>query len=172
VISGIGLVDLAMLAVLGVSVVIGLVRGLLFEVMSLVGWVIAYVAARWFAPDLAAQLPIGTAGSHLNHGLAFAGIFVATVIAWSLLARLVRLLLHATPLSLIDRVGGGAFGLLRGGLLLLVLATVVRYSPAAQSPLWQASVGAGWLAQVLAALQPLLPADVGPWLPEGLIPGA
>ena len=51
-------------------------------------------------------------------------------------------LVRATPLSLIDRIGGGAFGVLRGVVLLLVLATVVRYTPASQSLLWTTSVGA------------------------------
>jgi len=166
VIAGLGIVDAVMIGVLLVSVLVGLFRGLMFEVMALVGWVVAYLVARWFAADLAAVLPLGTASPAVNHALAFTGLFIATVVVWSLLARLVRLLLHATPLSAIDRVGGGAFGLVRGAVVLLVLATVVRFSPtAAQSPLWQASVGAAWLDQALVSLQPLLPNDLGTWLP-------
>jgi membrane protein required for colicin V production len=164
VIGSVGLVDLGMLLVLLVSVVVGLVRGLVFEVLSLAGWVVAYFVASWFAADAALWLP-GDLAPVLRRGVAFAGLFIATLIAWTLLARLLRLLLHATPLSLIDRVGGGAFGVLRGAVLLLVLATVVRYTPASQSLLWQTSVGATWLGQLVGLIEPWLPGVVRPGQP-------
>lgn len=164
-IGSVGLVDLGMLLLLLVSVVVGLVRGLVFEVLSLAGWVVAYLAASWFAADAALWLPLGELGPGARRGVAFALLFVATLIAWTLLARLVRLLLHATPLSLIDRVGGGAFGVLRGALLLLVLATVVRHTPASQSLLWQTSVGANWLGQLVGLIEPWLPGVVRPGQP-------
>lgn len=167
-IGGLGAVDLGMLAVLAASIIVGLLRGLVFEVLALLGWVAAYFVAQWYGPEIAPALPIGAPGSGLNWAAAFALVFVATVIVWSLAARLVKLLLHATPLSGIDRVGGAAFGLVRGAVLLLALATVVHVTPAAQSPLWQASVGAVWLDASIDVLRPLLPSDVGPWLPAGL----
>jgi membrane protein required for colicin V production len=165
VIGQVGLVDIGMLLVLAVSVVVGLVRGLVFELLSLAGWVVAYFAASWFAADVAAALPQGmrdALGATAQRSVAFAVLFFATLIAWTLLARLVRLLLHATPLSLIDRAGGGAFGVLRGTVLLLVLATVVRYTPASQSLLWQTSVGATWLGQLVGVIEPWLPGVVRP----------
>jgi membrane protein required for colicin V production len=163
--AGIGAVDLGMLAVMLLSMIVGLVRGLVFEVLSLAGWVVAYFAAQWFAADLAPYLPIGQPDSLARHMVAMALLFIGVLIAWTLLARLARMVLHATPLTLIDRVGGGAFGLLRGALLLLVLTTVVQVSPAAQSSFWQASVGAAWLQSGVHVIRPLLPAEMGRWLP-------
>lgn len=152
-----GLVDWALLAVLAVSVLVGVVRGFVFEVLSLAGWIVAWFAAQWGSPLLAAQLPVGAPGSALNAGVAFALAFVVALVAWALLARLVRLLIHATPLSIPDRLLGAGFGALRGGVLLLALATVVALTPASQSAAWRASSGARWLEQGLAMLQPLLP---------------
>jgi len=163
----IGAVDVCMLAVVVFSVIVGLVRGLAYEVMSLAGWVAAYFAAQWFAFELAPWLPIGQPDSLARHMVAMGLVFVGVLIAWTLLARLIRMLVHATPLTLIDRVGGGAFGLLRGAVLLLVLVTVVQVSPAAQSGYWQASVGVAWLLSGMHVILPLLPAEVGPWLPAG-----
>ena len=48
--GGWGWVDITLAVVLLASVLIGLVRGLVFEVLSLAGWVVAYVAAQWLAP--------------------------------------------------------------------------------------------------------------------------
>ncbi len=155
--AGLGWLDLALLGVLAISVIVGLVRGLVFEVLSLLGWLVAWFAAQWAAPQIAPWLPVGTPGGGHNHGLAFALGFVAALLVWALLARLVRLLVHATPLSLADRLLGAGFGALRGGVLLLALATVVAFTPAAQSQPWRESQGARWLGQTLATLKPLLP---------------
>lgn len=160
-----GWVDWALLAVLGLSVVVGLWRGLVLEVMSLLGWVAAYVCAQAFTPEVAPHLPIGEPDSALNFGAAFAATFLAALIVWGLLARLVSLLVHATPLGLADRVLGAGFGLLRGGVLLLALATVVALTPAARSPDWQGSQGAAWLEAMLQGLKPVLPVTVARHLP-------
>jgi membrane protein required for colicin V production len=92
-------IDWALLALLGVSVVVGLVRGFVFEVMSLAGWLVAWFGAQYLARDLAPHLPVGTPGSAGNMAAAFVLCFVGILIVWALLAKLVRLLVHATPLS-------------------------------------------------------------------------
>jgi membrane protein required for colicin V production len=161
--SGLGAlvwVDWALLAVLLLSVLLGLVRGLVFELLALAGWVVAWFAAVWLAPLAAAWLPAGSASPGVRHAASFAACFLFVLIAWALLARLVRSLVQATPLSLIDRVLGAVFGLLRGGLLLLVLAAVLALTPAAQSADWRRSMGAAWLQAAKQALKPLLPTQL------------
>ena len=158
-------VDWALLAVLTLSVVIGLVRGFVFECLSLAGWVVAWFAAQWGAPWVAARLPVSDPASALSHGAAFLLAFVAALVVWALLSRLVRMLIHATPLSIPDRLLGAGFGVLRGGVLLLALCTVVLLTPAAQSVAWRASHGGPWLAQGLSWLKPLLPPSAARLLP-------
>jgi membrane protein required for colicin V production len=163
--GSLGWVDLALLAVLALSIVIGLWRGLVFEVLSLVGWVVAYFAAQWLSPTVATYVPIGSPGSALNQGAAFALTFIAALILWGLLARLARLLISATPLSVPDRVLGAGFGALRGVVLLLAIATVVALTPAVRAPAWRTSQGAVWLDVLLQELKPVLPNEVAQHLP-------
>jgi membrane protein required for colicin V production len=160
-----GWVDWALLAVLALSVVVGLWRGLVFEVLSLLGWVAAYIAAQMFAPAVAPMLPIGHPGEALNHAAAFAATFVAALLLWALAARLLRLVIHATPLQVVDRVLGGGFGLLRGAVLLLAVATIVSLTPAQRAPAWQHSQGAAWLTTLLTGLKPVLPDAIAQHLP-------
>jgi len=155
--NNIGWVDWALLAVLLASVVVGLVRGLMFEVLSLLGWVAAFVAAQLLSPEVAPRLPVGAPGGALNHGAAFAVVFVLALVVWMLAARLIRLIVHATPLTLIDRTLGGVFGLVRALVLLLAVATVVSFTPAVRAAPWQASFGAAWLGVLLSGIKPVLP---------------
>ena len=160
-----GWVDWALLAVLVLSVAVGLWRGLLFEVLSLVGWLAAYVVAQFAGPVFAPWLPVGQPGGALNQATGFMAAFVVALLVWALLARLLRTLMHATPLQLADRVLGAVFGLLRGAVLLLVAATVVSLTPAVRSPAWQDSQGAVWLGALLHGLKPVLPEAVARHLP-------
>jgi membrane protein required for colicin V production len=163
--QALGWVDVVLFAVLAVSALVGLMRGLVFEVLSLAGWLVAYFAAQWFAPTLALHIPVGPPGSAMNHGAAFACAFIAALILWGLLTRLVRLLIRATPLSLIDRLLGAGFGVARGMIVLLAVATVVGLTPMARSPAWQHSVAAPWLQAGLQALKPVLPPELSQHLP-------
>lgn len=165
--GGWGWVDITLAVVLLASVLVGLVRGLVFEILSLAGWVVAYVAGQWLAPHAAPHVGIGAPGSTLNVGAAFLIVFIVVLLAWSLCARLVKLLVHATPLSMPDRVLGAGFGALRGLVVLLVLATVVAMTPAVRSAAWQGSQGAGWLSIALAQVRPMLPSGVAQHLPDG-----
>ena len=155
--NALGWVDWTLLAVMLLSVLVGLWRGLVFELMSLVGWVVAYVLAQVYAGTVAPYLPIGAPGSSLQQGAALVLTFIAVLVVWTLLARLLRLLVHATPLTVVDRTLGAGFGALRGALLLLLLANVVALTPAVRSPPWQQSQGAAWLAMASAQLKPMLP---------------
>jgi membrane protein required for colicin V production len=159
-------VDIAFLSILGLSVLVGLLRGVVFEVLSLLGWVAAWLAAQWFAPAVAPHIPVGTAGSALNHGAAFASIFVAALIVWALVARLLRLMIRATPLSGVDRVLGATFGLARGLIVLLAITTVVMLTSLAKSAAWQQSRGAVWSYEALQGLKPVLPRQISEHLPR------
>ena len=160
-----GMVDWVMAAVLALSVLVGLWRGLVFELMSLVGWVVAYVAAQMFSGQVAAYVPVGAPGSALHQGAAYAATFIGALLAWALLSRLVRMIIRATPLTLIDRFAGALFGVLRGGVLLVAAATLVAFTPAARSAAWQESQGAAWLTLAVRTLKPMLPPDVARHLP-------
>ena len=154
-----------MLGVVAFSAVVGIWRGFTFELLSLGGWFFAYVAARWLQPWAAGELPIGEPGSLLNHGAAFACVFIVALIAWSFVAKGISALIKKTPLSPVDRLLGAVFGVLRAGIVLLVFATVIGYTPAARAPAWRESAGATMLEAALQALLPLLPEGVV--LPQG-----
>ena len=164
-INRIGGLDWALLAVLLVSVIVGLWRGLVFELLSLAGWVAAFVAAQWFAPTVAPWLPLGTPGSTLNFALAFAATFVIALLIWAIASKLIRMAIHATPLQPIDRLLGAVFGLVRGLVLLLVVTTLVLLSPARSSAAWKQSQGAAWLTALFHGLKPMLPAPLADRLP-------
>lgn len=157
-------VDMAVMAFVLLSVLIGLWRGVVFELLSLAGWFAAYLLARAFTPSLQPFIPAGEPGSALNHGIAFACVFLAALVVWGLGARLVRAAIRATPLSPLDRLLGALFGALRGMIVLLVLAALIALTPLHRSSAWQASIAAQWLSAALHGLKPWWPSDLSQYM--------
>ena len=151
--------DIGLLVFL-LSMVVGLMRGFVFELLSLAGWFVAYFAARIGTPEAQPWLHIGEPGSSLNYAATFACVFLVALVVWSIAARLVRALIRATPLSPLDRLLGAGFGLVRGLVVLLFAALLIGVSPWGQSPLWQQSMGVAWLNAVVHELRPMFVNDV------------
>lgn len=162
--------DLAMVGVLLISVVVGALRGFVFEILSLAGWLIAYLAAPWLAPVLRSAVPPLQGGGEAYEIGALVAAFVLVLILVAVLARLLRTLLHATPLQAVDRVLGCGFGLLRGVLLCLLAAVLIGLSPLRRHPAWEQSQARPLLHAVLAVLQPLLPASFHQLLEPAFVP--
>ena len=152
-----GWVDIALLSVFGLSVLIGLWRGFVFEIVSLLGWVVAFIIANTLGPLLAQFIPFGDVGSPVRLWVAYILVFVLVLLTCTLLARMLRALVSATPLSFVDRLLGGLFGVARGALILVVVGLLVSLSPYSTSATWRNSHGALWLGMALEGLKPVLP---------------
>ena len=132
------------------------VRGVVFKVLSLIGWFVAWFFALWLTPVALPYITLSGAGTTLNHVIAFACVFLVVLLIWSVGARLVRALIRATPLSPVDRMLGAGFGVLRGGVVLLLVVLAVSFTPLGKSQAWHRSVGVVWLNSVWQELKPAL----------------
>ena len=159
------LLDWTAVALIGVSMLFGLMRGLVFEVISLIGWVAAFIAAQWLASGVAAWLPFGDPQGAWRYPLAFVLVFVGVAFGVGLAASLMRRLVSAAGLSPVDRTLGGAFGLARGAVVLLVLAVMVHLLALSEGAWWRDSRSAGVLDAALQGLKPSLPEKLASYLP-------
>jgi membrane protein required for colicin V production len=147
--------DIALLVFLLLSVLVGVMRGFVFELLSLAGWFAAWLAARVCTPMAQPYIHIGEPGSSLNYGATYACVFLAAFVVWAIAARLVRALIRATPLSVIDRLLGAGFGAVRGVLVLALAALLIGLSPWAKAPMIRQSIGVAWLNALVQSLRPL-----------------
>jgi membrane protein required for colicin V production len=160
-----GLTDWILLAVLLLSVLLGLWRGLVYEVFSVAGWVMAFVLGQAYAVDAARRLPLAGLAEPVQLAIGFALVFVLVAFAGGFVAWLVRKMVVSVGLRPVDRVLGGAFGMARGLVMLLGLAVVVSMTQWQQEAWWRDSAGAGALSQTLQQIKPLLPPSLGRYMP-------
>ena len=157
-------IDWICLGILLGSLLLGAWRGLLYEALSIAGWVAAYFVARWAAEWVGRALPMGDAPDGWRFAVGFVLVFIAVAFGGGMLAWAVRGAVRALGMRPVDRVLGAVFGSLRGALLLLLLALGVQLAGQGQAPWWRQSVSGPWLQGVLAQLHPVLPAALGPYL--------
>jgi len=158
------LTDWVLLAALLLSVLLGLWRGLVYEVLSVAGWVAAFVLAQAFADEAGAWLPMDGLSPPLRLAAGFVLVFVAVAFAAGLGAWLVQKLVASVGLRPVDRVLGGAFGLLRGVVILLAVALVVSMTQMQSAAWWRDSAIAGVLSATLHEVKPLLPEPVARYI--------
>ena len=156
--------DWALLTALLLSLVIGAWRGLVYEVLSVLGWATSFYAAQWFAPQLAPLLPFESLSNAVRFAAAFVLIFVAALFACGILAFAVKKLVEAVGLRPIDRVLGALFGVVRGVILLLAVAVVINMTTLKQGQWWLSSASAGILTAGLQTLKPMLPPKFAAYL--------
>ena len=163
--QAISAVDWILLAVLGLSLLLGLWRGIVQEVLSLVGWGAAFYVSQMYAPLAAAWLPMEGSSQMLRYAAGFVVVFVAVLIATVLVSWVVKKLVSAVGLGPLDRLLGSLFGLMRGVVILLAVTVFVGMTPMRETEAWKQAQGAQWLQQFLHVLKPVLPADFGKYLP-------
>lgn len=158
-------VDWVLVASLAASMLLGAWRGLVYEVLSLAGWLVAFVVARLWAADVALWLPLDGWDLQLRYAAGFLLLFVLALFAWGLVSWLSRQLIEAVGLRPVDRTLGALFGVLRGLVLALVATMVISHTPLHQGQWWQDSALAPWLMQGLGTVLPQLPQEWGRYLP-------
>lgn len=118
--------DWVIVTVVGISTLVSVLRGFVKEALSLVGWVLAFLVSMVFADRLAALLGGTIADDTGRYVVAFAILFIATLIAVALLSKLLQSLIELAGLSIVDRILGMAFGFARGVFVLLAAIAMLR----------------------------------------------
>ncbi|MCJ8321974.1 MAG: CvpA family protein [Colwellia sp.] len=132
-------IDYAILAIIGISTLISLVRGFVKEAISLVVWFSAFFIASTFYLKLATLLT-NISEPFMRNAAAVAILFISTLILGALINYLIGQLVNKTGLSGTDRVLGLAFGALRGALVVsAVIFFMDAFSSAEDTEWWKAS---------------------------------
>lgn len=147
------------LGVFAISLVLGLMRGLSREALSLLSWIVAFIAAKTFAPVVAPFIP-GVDAPALGHAAALVLVFVAVLIAASLLSAALGGLLKVAGLGAYDSMLGGLFGALRAGLILLLLSLMAGLTALPKTQVWRESLIHGHLELAAGKIKPWLPRDL------------
>jgi membrane protein required for colicin V production len=158
--------DFALLGILGASTLLGVWRGLIKELLSLVAFGLAFLAAIWWGPGLAGLTMFNwISHEYLRLGISYAALFAGTLLAVGLINMAMAAMIKSTGLSPADRGLGAMFGLVRGALLVLVIATLAGYTPLPQEAWWRDAMFSPQVVDVIQEIKARVPAPIDQWLP-------
>lgn len=152
--------DYVVIGIVAVSLVLGLWRGVVGEMIALAAWVIGVFAAVEFGGQVAQMLYQGIADPAVRMLAGCVTIFVGVLVVMALLRMAVKSLIKALGLSLSDRLLGSLFGLARGVLISMVLVALGGMTSAPQQPWWNAATLSGPLETAVLVAKPWLPEDL------------
>jgi membrane protein required for colicin V production len=150
-------IDYAVLGVMAISIAWGAWRGLVREVVSLGGWIIAFLAANLLSGPAGEALPESLGGPEVRVLLAFIGIFIVALALATLVALLLSKILKAAGLAGLDRTLGAIFGVARGLLIVVACGLLAGLTRLPDDPAWKESVAGPMLARTAVQLKPWLP---------------
>jgi len=150
--------DFVVIGILLFSMLLGLWRGLLYEVLSLLGWPVAIILSKLFAASVAPLIPI--AQEEMRVTAAYALVFVAALIVWGIVVRLIAKMLKAIGSDWADRAMGGLFGVMRGLLVVLVLVWLAGLTHVPEQPFWRGSLTCKTLEDVALLTKVWLPDSI------------
>ncbi|MBY0580031.1 MAG: CvpA family protein [Burkholderiales bacterium] len=130
-------IDYAVLSIMAVSVLLGVMRGFVRELLSLAAWVAAFWSANAFSSALSDMLPQAISSAPLRILVAFVALFLGTLMVLALLTQLLSGLVKRVGLGWVDKVFGFAFGMGRGMLIVMVLVLLSGMTAFPESATWK-----------------------------------
>ena len=132
--------DWILVAIIAASSVFGLLRGFVKELLSLASWVAAFFVARLFSFKLSGFMVDWIDQPQFRLIAAFAILFAVTLVVGALINNVFSRLVSATSLTGTDRLFGMVFGIVRGGLLVIVMVSLLSLTPVSNDLWWQNSL--------------------------------
>ncbi len=153
-------IDYAILTLVIISIVIGLLRGFVKEILSLFAWItgiyLGVTYNRQFADSLVNTIEIPA----VRLAVAFVAILVITLIFNSLISYLLSLLVKKGGLVVFDRFAGMILGVGRGILVIGVVVMLLELTPIQEHFLWQESNLIPFFQTFAIWLREQLPAEI------------
>jgi len=151
------LFDYFVIAIIGISMLVGLMRGAIKEVFSLASWILAFIIAKVYSAELSRWLENLVSNSSLRLLTAFIVLFVASLLVLGLISLMLTTLIKKIGLGSVDRALGTMIGFVRGVVIMLVLFILGGMTALPQQNDWRHALTRGWFETLAGSVKPWLP---------------
>lgn len=154
------ILDIVIVSIIAISSLIGVFRGLVRELMSLVGWIVSAWLAWRYAYVLAPVFDSVLESSDVRKAASFITIFLVSLVLFALLSYFISKIMSKSALKGMDRTLGMLFGLLRGVIIIAVLAILIQSTQFAKETWWTESILKDYFLLIAAYGMSIMPAEV------------
>lgn len=151
-------VDWVIAVVLLLSTGVGVSRGVIREILAIVGWVLGIVLALRFSPVLADAIPLTSVSLIIRTVIAALIIVAVTLFVIALLGKILARLLSGVSFE--DRAIGCVFGFVRGVVIVCACVFLFGMTSVVKSGYWRNSVLIVPAERVIDFVMPYLPETI------------
>jgi len=152
--------DYAVLAVIGMSVLLAVLRGGVSELLSLGAWILGFWLAQRYAAVVGQYLPAGIPSVELRLIGGFLGILLGVWFISAIVRITLSQFIKAAGLAPLDRFIGALFGIARGLLITIALVIVGGLTSVPKTPFWKNAMFSPPLEAAAVSLEPWLPKEL------------
>jgi len=152
--------DYVVLGIVAASLLLGLWRGVIGELIALAAWVLAFLAAVEWGGEIGDALLSGITDGSLRNLAGCAIVFVAVLVLMAIVRLAVSGIIKALGLTLSDRLLGVVFGVGRGVLIAMILVIAGGMTSAPKQPWWRDALFSAPLETAVLVAKPWLPDDL------------
>ena len=152
--------DYVVIGIVGLSLLFGLFRGVVGELIALLAWGLGLFAALEFGSRVGHMVFGGISDSSMRTLAGCVLVFVGVLVLMALVRLAVRSMVKALGLSVSDRLLGMVFGLVRGVLVTMLLVGLGGMTSAPKQQWWQDATLAPPLQTAVLAVKQWLPDDL------------
>ena len=131
-------IDYCIIAVVFLSIFFGCFRGFIRELLSLIGWVLAFYTANFFTDSFYQLIPFNLDDS-IKYIVGYFIIFISVLIIASMIIKLINKFIKSVGLGFSNFILGGFFGFTRGVLVVFVMIFLLEKTSFALNPAWENS---------------------------------
>ena len=152
--------DYVVIGIIGLSLLFGLWRGVVGELIALAAWVLAVIAALEFGGWAGQMVFAGIADPAIRTLAGCVLLFVGVLVVMALVRMLVNSMVKSLGLSVSDRILGMVFGVVRGLLVVMVLVGLGGMTSLPKQGWWKDAMLAQPMETAVLVVKPWLPDDL------------
>ena len=156
--------DYLVLVVVAISIILSVMRGLLREVLAILGWVAAFYVAKTYTNQVLPMMPVNIPTEPLRILAAFLVLFLATLLVASLLAIALSAIFKKIGLGWLNRLLGAGFGMVRGLLIVCVLVFLAGFTSAPKDARWRDAMFSAPLEALVTSMLPWVPVSIAKYV--------
>src|SRR3990167_4646367 len=153
--------DYAVLTIIGLSIIFSVMRGMLREVLAILGWVAAFYVGRTYTDQILPMMPVDIPTESLRVLAAFLVLFLATLLLTSLLGIALSAIIRKVGLGWLNRLLGAMFGVIRGLLIVCVLVFLAGLTSVPQDARWRNAMFSAPIEALVISILPWIPENIG-----------
>ena len=147
--TDLNILDLIVIIILTGSLLLGIIRGLIREILGLIAWVVSFWLGWKYGTSVGDYLVVWVKSEQISNYLGLGLVFLASLFALTIVSKVLHSQFRVSGLTVMNRLLGAVFGLARGLVFATLLLFVAQLTPAMDTKWYRKSELVPYLNPIL-----------------------